>query len=293
MTGLVVSVISEFIDVLVTNEIYRCQARGNFRILQQKICVGDIVTLQINDPITKKGTIIEIKPRKNQLLRPTVSNIDQVIIVSALKEPNFSSFLLNKYLIWVEANQLPVLLVFTKADLVTTNDVNYSYITAYQNLNYHCFILSINNGNSDWEAFRNQIRNQISILSGQTGSGKSSILNFIAPHLQIKTQAISKALNRGKHTTTHNELLLLEDNIKIIDSPGFSAFNLDNLALVEIAQAFSFFKPLITKCKYRQCLHWKETPCAVKNAVATAQIPDFIYQDYIKILKQHKLMKVR
>ncbi|WP_375315345.1 ribosome small subunit-dependent GTPase A [Spiroplasma endosymbiont of Tipula paludosa] len=291
MIGLVIRVISEFCNVIINNEIYHCQTRGALRLSNQRILVGDVVTIEVINEQEKQATIIEIHPRKNQLMRPAVSNIDQVIIVSALKQPNFSSFLLNKYLIWVEAHSLAVVLVFTKADLLLSGDKVYDYISSYKKLGYECLTLSISQSSNQWEKLKEVTTDKISILSGQTGAGKSSILNMLDPQLKIRTQEISKALNRGKHTTTHNELIIMANNIRIIDSPGFSSFSLNDISLSEIASSFRFFKKFLVNCHYRQCRHWKEPKCGVKQALINKDIPQFIYDDYIKVLEQKQLQE--
>ncbi|WP_215826311.1 ribosome small subunit-dependent GTPase A [Spiroplasma endosymbiont of 'Nebria riversi'] len=291
MIGLVIRVISEFCNVIINNEIYHCQARGVLRLSNQKILVGDVVTIEVINEQKKQATIIEIHPRKNQLMRPAVSNIDQVIIVSALKQPNFSNFLLNKYLIWVEAHSLAVVLVFTKADLLLSGDKVYDYIYSYKKLGYECLTLSINQPSNQWEKLKEVTTDKISILSGQTGVGKSSILNMLDPQLKIRTQEISKALNRGKHTTTYNELIIMANNIRIIDSPGFSSFSLNDISLSEIAGSFRFFKKFLVNCHYRRCRHWKEPKCGVKQALINKDIPQFIYDDYIKVLEQKQLQE--
>lgn len=292
MKGLVIRLVSQFCDVKVNEIIYRCKYRGLMRQKTQQVVVGDYVEIKVIDSIENTGLVLNIYPRKNQLLRPLVSNIDQVIIVSALKSPNFSSFLLNKYLIWIEAHKLDVILVFTKKDLINKNDNVWEKINVYKSLGYSIFVLSKLIIDEQWNLFRNIITNKISILSGQSGAGKSSILNILAPNLNLRTQEISQVLNKGKHTTTHNELMDF-DNIKIIDSPGFSAFSLDDLTINQIAIALPCFATFSINCKFKQCSHIQEPNCAVKLAVSNKKIANFIYEDYLKIINQYKFNEKR
>ncbi|KAF5295769.1 hypothetical protein FQA39_LY12942 [Lamprigera yunnana] len=215
------------------------------------LMVGDIVVIEVIDQDQKQGNIIDIEPRKNELYRPKIANVDQVIIITSLYNPIFASFILNKYIMKIDINKIKPILVFTKYDLLKASKDDEGKTKALESL-------------------KELVANKISVFAGQTGAGKSSTLNnFMDVDKQIRTNEISFALNRGKHTTTSIELYQLENKALIADTPGFSSF-------IEF----------INKCKYMNCAHISENDCAVKEAIASKTFPEFIYDDYVKVSKE-------
>ncbi|WP_368486813.1 ribosome small subunit-dependent GTPase A [Spiroplasma sp. DGKH1] len=283
--GIIVKLISEFCYVKVKNDsvIYECKAKGIFRHQKLVPIVGDKVKIEVQP--NEKGIIIEITARKNELYRPKIANIDQVIIICAIKEPDFNSYLLDKYLALIEYKDLTPIIVFTKKDLVVPTDPIYeSYLNCYAKLGYQtCFISNKVLDPVAWANFEKLLANKISVFTGQTGSGKSSTLNSLLNEDIIKTQSISKALGRGKHTTTTTELYDVLGGM-IADSPGFSSFDIKGFTKKDLAISYQNFAKYSSECKFRGCLHDQEPGCKIKELVENHQIPMFFYQDYLKIL---------
>ncbi|AXK51348.1 ribosome small subunit-dependent GTPase A [Spiroplasma alleghenense] len=290
--GLVIKIVSEYCYVLSDEKIYECKAVGILRHQKLKLTVGDKAEFEILDEINLKGSISGFESRKNLLHRPRIANIDQVIIITSVANPKFASYILNKYLAFVEIIGIKPVLAFTKTDLIDSNDPVIKEINSYKNIGYEIFL--INNkitSDSDWKRFKTIFKDKISVFTGQTGAGKSTTLNHLIPGLMEKTQEISKALNRGKHTTTKNELFPVDGGY-IADTPGFSSFELSEVNCSELAQSYSFFKINLGKCKFRDCLHLKSAPgCFIKDAVEKKQFPEFIYTDYLKMLEEIKLIE--
>ncbi len=267
-------------------EIISCYAKGNLKKTTKTFHVGDLVMFeQLNE---QRGYITKIFPRKNTLFRPKIANIDNVLLVNALKEPSLNTFLLDKYLAFLEVHQIEPLLVFTKRDLLAADDLTFAKVKAYQEMGYATFLL--NNNAPDklvLGAIEKTMENKLSVFVGQTGAGKTSTLNnFLSFENQQKTNPISKALNRGKHTTTKTRIYVINQVIFLADSPGFSAFDLKGISLSELRSAFRIFEKYQGECKFNDCLHLSENGCMIKKKVETHDIPLFFYQDYIKIAEE-------
>ncbi|AHI54061.1 ribosome biogenesis GTPase [Spiroplasma sabaudiense Ar-1343] len=294
LQGLILKIVSEYCYVLFENEVFECKAIGSLRHQQIKLTVGDLAFFEILDGVNKKGSITGIQKRRNELKRPRIANIDQVVIVTSVSNPDFASYILNKYLAFVEILEIKPILAFTKTDLIPHDHEFLKEIQGYKKLGYDSFL--INNKvetNDNWEAFKNILKNKISVFTGQTGAGKSTTLNHLIPGLSEKTQEISKALNRGRHTTTKNELFFV-NNGYIGDTPGFSSFELDNVSQTELSQSYQFFKDNLGKCKFRDCLHIESSPqCFIKRSVELRDFPEFIYNDYLKMIEEIKKIESR
>lgn len=275
MVGQVIRVIAGFYDVLSENKEYRVRASGNLRNLGNNPLVGDFVVFNMD------GMLLEIKERSNELIRPKVANIDQAVVITSLKEPNYSSYLLNKMLAMVESQRIKPLIVFTKSDI---GDV--SPAKEYRDQGYEVVVVN-NHSKSGIDDLRQKLVNKLNVFMGQTGAGKSSTINSLLG-IERETQAISKALGRGKHTTRVVEVEILGD-LKLIDTPGFSSFEIA-LSKLDLAHAWHDFDILSTKCKFRSCLHIneREEDCAVKKALAEEKISQARYNDYVKMMGEIK-----
>lgn len=273
MKGQVIRVISGYYDIYSNEQVYRTRGSGKLRNLGQSPVVGDWVEF------TESGLVESIYPRKNMLIRPKVANVDQAIIVTSVKEPNFSSFLLDKMLALVEFNDIKPIIVITKIDLSSEN-IYQSYIHDGYN------VIAVANNNFEHEKFSNLFKNKLTVFMGQTGVGKSSLINNLSNSTR-ETQAISKALGRGKHTTRVVEIVEWNQGM-IIDTPGFSSFEIP-LSKIELSKSFSKFKELSTKCRFsKNCLHDKEEDCEIKRAVNENIISKERYNNYIKLLGEIK-----
>lgn len=277
MIGRIIKSLSNDYTVETQNQKYTCKARGKFRKQNQTPLVGDFVEF---DPNT--NYILNIKTRKNTLPRPPVANIDTSYIITSLKEPDFSSNLLDKLILISEYNQIKPIIVFTKKDLLTEEqwkDLK-KYIDYYQKIGYPVFL------NTQISEIKQTFKDKFSVLTGQSGAGKSTLINKIDPSLNLQTNEISKALNRGKHTTRHTEALELAGGL-VADTPGFSALDLSNLTKEDIRDNFTEFNNF--ECKYRDCIHVKEDGCLVKEKVKKGEILQSRYENYLNFLQDKKV----
>ena len=278
MEGKIIKLISNDYTVLSNNKKYICKSRGKFRKLKISPLVGDQVVF---DDIN--NYILEVKKRKNELVRPPVANIDQAFIITSVKHPNFSTNLLDKLIDIIEFNNIEPIICFTKLDLLNKeeqNDIDV-YINYYKKIGYKVFI------NTQISEIKEQFKNKISVFTGQTGAGKSTLLNNINPNLKIKTDDISYALGRGKHTTRHVDLIELENGF-VADTPGFSSLEFIDMKDIDIRDNFVEFELYKEKCKYRDCMHDKEDECEVKNKVRSGDILESRYQNYLNFIHKRE-----
>lgn len=221
--------------------------------------------------------LTSILPRKNSLVRPKVSNVDQALIVMSLKEPNYSSILLNKFLAIIEHNLIKPIIIFTKKDLSEE-----SYVEEYTSMGYEVYEIS-NETKEGIEELKPIFKNKLSVFTGQTGAGKSSTINSIAG-LNLKTDKISKALGRGKHTTRVVSIIDWMEG-QLIDTPGFSSLTFE-MTKLELARSYKIFEEASMKCEFsRTCIHNKELKCGVKKYIEENKISEQMYKDYIRLLQ--------
>ncbi|UVD81762.1 ribosome small subunit-dependent GTPase A [Mycoplasma iguanae] len=274
MIGKVVRVIAGFYDVKSNEDQqhYRIRGSGNLRYTNNAPVVGDYVEFSPNGLLTK------ILERKNFFIRPKIANIDQAIIVMSLKEPKFSSLLLDKFLMIVESKNIEPIIFFTKTDLDEFFD-----ISIYQKMGYKCY--AINNNKFDKKPFLDLFKNKTSVFMGQTGVGKTSTINNLSDS-NFAIQQISKALGRGKHTTRVVQIIDWNEG-ELIDTPGFSSIQID-LEPLEMARSFINFKEAAKECKFKSCIHFNEPEhdCKIKTLVRINEIPQWRYQNYLDLLKE-------
>ncbi len=273
MTGRVIKLISNKWTVESKGEYYECSSIGKFRYQKISPLVGDIVEFDEEDNIIKK-----ILPRKNVLIRPPIANIDQALILVSCKEPNFSSNLLDKMLVVIEYNNVKPVICFTKYDLLEDPTEIDEIISYYKSIGY---VVYINNELSDIKKILN---GKLSVLTGQTGVGKSSLLNKLKTDLNLATGEISKALGRGKHTTRHVELLKIEGGL-VADTPGFSSLGFTGMNKNDIKDNFIEFYANQYMCKYKDCIHLKEDGCYIKKLVSSGKIRRTRYENYKKFIE--------
>ncbi len=276
MIGRVVKLISNDYTVLIDNKLYVCKPKGKFRNLNIRPIVGDIVKIDINDKV-----ITEVKPRINELIRPTISNVDQAVIITSVKEPNFSTNLLDKLLVIIEYNNILPIICFTKLDLLSDDElikIN-NYIDYYKNIGYQIYL------NTELDKIKEIFKDKITVFTGQSGAGKSTLLNKLDGNLNILTAPISKVLGRGKHTTRHVELLPVLGGL-IADTPGFSAITFDGMEKSDIRDNFIEFNLYRHGCKYKDCMHYNEDNCAIKEKVKDKTIIESRYNNYINFISK-------
>ena len=273
MQGKIIKNISNQYDVLVDNTIYHAKARGKFRNINLTPLVGDNVVID-----TAKSYIMDILPRQNCLDRPRVSNVDIALIITSCKEPNISLNLLDKEITSIVLNNIEPVLVFTKSDLLNDKELEeINHIKEYYHkIGYQVFF------NKDLKDIEDYLANKVIVVTGQTGSGKSTFINKLG-NLNIETNSISHALGRGKHTTRHAEIYHI-NNINIIDTPGFSSLDISKYTKKEIADSFIEFNNY--QCRFKDCLHNKEIDCGVKEALNSGVILQSRYDNYLAFLKE-------
>lgn len=270
LNGIIIKNISNDYTVEVDKKIYICKARGKFRMKNITPLVGDKVTF---NPET--NYITDIHKRKNHLIRPSVANIDQALIVTSVKNPNLDTNLLDKLLTIISYNNIEPIICFTKIDLLNDEEIKSlnDYIEYYQKIGYKVVT------NSKKENFKNMFLDKITVLTGQSGAGKSSLLNRLNPNLKLKTNEISQALNRGKHTTRHTELYQLLGGY-IVDTPGFSMIDFHDMTKEDIRDNMREMFDNLHDCKYRDCMHIKEDGCMVRQKVQQGEILSSRYKNY-------------
>lgn len=271
------------------NGIIECRARGLFRNQNIKPLVGDYVLIRLTEENNRYGYIEEIQARQNEMKRPPVSNIDQIIIVFAVKNPEPSFLLLDKLLIASEINKLNPIICFNKVDLVD-EDLISKYREIYINTGYKIIFTSKNNSNL-LDEFEDILKNKVTLFSGPSGVGKSSLMNAIDSGFELKTGEISDKLKRGKHTTRHAEIYKLGFGGFVVDTPGFSSFDVNEIELDELTDFYPEIKKYSDNCRFNNCIHNKEPNCGVKKAVDDKQISDIRYNNYIKLLEEIKSNK--
>ncbi|WP_042144924.1 ribosome small subunit-dependent GTPase A [Paucisalibacillus sp. EB02] len=289
--GRIVKALSGFYYVQTTDDLFQCKGRGVFRKKNITPLVGDFVSFDIREE--KEGYITEIKPRTNELIRPPIANITQAIIVSSAIMPEFSTTLLDRFLVLIEAKGITPIIFISKTDLLTKEqlDTLKNYQADYVSIGYHVELFSAKVP-QDMDRIKGYLKDQVTVIAGQSGVGKSSFINTISPDALIKTADISKSLGRGKHTTRHVELIEVNDGL-VADTPGFSALDFSEIEAEELMNCFPEIRELKEHCKFRGCLHAKEPKCAVKEAEENDIIPKYRYKHYISFLEEIQTRKPR
>jgi len=292
-TGIILKSLAGFYYVRdsMTREIITCRGRGRFRKDGFILLVGDQVKFEIADD--GSGYITKAHDRKNQLVRPPIANIGLALVVFSAKEPAFNVKFLDRLLAVIENKHIEPIILISKIDLLTTNEklTISPVLDYYRKINYTVIEIS------SYEAIgldkvKKLIDKELIVICGQSGVGKSSMLNAIDEELNIEVNEISKALGRGKHTTRHVELHKLAGGL-IADTPGFSALDLDELEAQDLREAFIEFANMQDSCKFRGCMHLNEPKCAVKAAVDTGDILKSRYENYLQLFNEIQTRKVR
>ena len=261
-----------------------CKLKGILKYNQTiKPVVGDFIEYEI---INNEPVVVSILPRNNYLIRPKVANIDTIILVQSLVQPNFNFHLLMIFLAYYETFVDEVIIVFTKSYLINQEQFNHltNYFQALKSDGYNLFFLPKEN---EFDALKKYLLHKTFALAGNSGVGKSTIMNKLIPNLNAKTQEISLFLNRGKHTTTSSHLIKTV-KFNLIDTPGFSSIDINLLTKLQLAHSYHDFKKYSLNCKYSNCLHINEPNCAVKTAIETKKLSLLRYQEYLNILKDIK-----
>lgn len=286
MEGKIIKGIAGFYYVQTGENIYQCKAKGIFRNKKIKPLVGDNVEIDILDEKEMEGNISEILPRTNELIRPAVSNIDQALVVFAAKNPKPNYNLLDRFLITMEKQEVPVTICFNKMDLAKEKELDLLN-QVYENCGHQVKFISVRQ-EEGMEDIRDLIRGKTTVLAGPSGVGKSSLMNFLQPDANMETGDISNKIKRGRHTTRHSELICVEADTFVLDTPGFSSLFIDKFEEDEIKEYFQEFSPYEEQCRFQGCSHTHEPDCGVKKALEEGKISQIRYDNYVNIYTELK-----
>lgn len=286
LEGIILKGIGGFYYVEAADAVYECKARGLFRKEGIKPLAGDKVTISVNDKA--ENTIEEIHPRSNVFSRPPVANIDRLFIVSSSCEPNPVLLIIDRLTAIAVNKGIEPIVVFTKSDLAPVDE----YISIYKQAGIKAIAVSSVNGEGV-EEVKKELKNHVSAFCGNSGVGKSTLLNAIDPQLALKTAEISDKLGRGKHTTRQSELFRVEGGY-VADTPGFSSFDMEENEVItkeELPYAFVEFSDYLGMCKFTSCLHMKDKGCKIVEAVEEGIIPKSRHESYCSMMEQAKEIK--
>ncbi|ANF97605.1 ribosome small subunit-dependent GTPase A [Paenibacillus bovis] len=273
----------------------QCRGRGIFKKRGESPLVGDQVIFSLTE--NGEGTVDKILPRRTELIRPPVANIRQAVLLFSVKEPDLSLILLDKFLVHIEHAGLEPLICFTKMDLLREEDTVMREAVErakqlYEDIGYQVILTSAEL-DMGTDQIRQELNNKISMFAGQSGVGKSSLLNKVIPGSDLNTSEISLRLGRGKHTTRHVELIELEGGGYVADTPGFSQLNFTQLGVEDLGSCFREFNRYSSDCKFRGCTHLHEPGCKVLDALENGEIANSRYKHYEQFYQEMKDEKRR
>ena len=276
MKGQIIKIIHNTHVVLSDSKCYECSCRGKIRNQNIKPLVGDYVIFDKDENV-----IEEVLERKNFFNRPMVANIDQAILITSLKLPDFSLNLLDKLISWMEIHKVEVIICLTKEDLLSKEELDkvYEKIDYYKSLGYKVV------SNKDIDTIKKLLVGKTTVFTGQTGAGKSTLLNKINPDWDLKTGEVSKALGRGRHTTRVVELFMFNGG-KVLDTPGFSALDFTQFDKIDIRDSFIEFRKY--PCPFKDCMHINEKECSIIKKVEEGEILESRYRHYKKLINQDR-----
>jgi len=302
LEGLVIRSTGSWYEVQTANgSVYQCRIRGKFRLqglkLTNPVTVGDKVDIKIGKEQDKTGSIIKIHPRENYVVRQSprqkhnlhllASNIDQAVLIITMVRPRFKLGFIDRFLLMTEPYHIPVEIIFNKADIYSEEDKELFEMLKeiYVNIGYNVNLLSAIK-DEDLSIFIDILKDKTSLIAGQSGVGKSTLINRIQPNLNLKTTEVSEKTEKGQHTTTFAQLLNLDFGGQIIDTPGIKNLSFNNFEVMDVAHNFKEFFEYSKNCKFQDCTHRTEPSCAVKEAIDAEEISVFRYQNYLQILEE-------
>ena len=287
ISGIITKGVGGFYYVDTGDKVYECRARGLFRLKSIKPMVGDYVKIEVEKK-TGQGFIVDIEERKSEMMRPEVANVEQVVIVIAAKKPETNMLLLQKILLYAEHIAIDIIVVINKIDLDPKKEYQ-SILEMINSIPYKVLLTSaiLKNGIDDLTKL---LSNKISVFAGPSGTGKSSLLNSINPKLQLRTGQLSHKTKRGTHTTRHTELIKLDFGGMVVDTPGFTSFNLSGINKRDLQLYFPEFCKY-RDCKFVSCIHDKEPECGIKEAVKNGYIHKERYKSYKQILNEIQMTR--
>ncbi len=285
MQGKIVKGIAGFYYVYVAEfGIYECKAKGIFRKEKKKPLVGDSVRIDVLNESEKEGNITEILPRKNELIRPAAANVDQALVVFAVRKPEPHFQLLDRFLVMMKKKDVPVILCFNKKDNAGEHDIE-NLREIYQNCGCEILFTSARR-REHIDEIAKRIKGKTTVLAGPSGVGKSSLINLLQSDVRMETGAVSRKIDRGRHTTRHCELIMTDENSYIMDTPGFTSLFAEDMEKEELQYYFPEFHSYIGRCRYNGCSHIHEPDCAVKSAVEQGKIHRSRYRSYLDLYEE-------
>lgn len=285
MTGTIIKGIAGFYYVYVNGSgVYECKAKGAFRKAGIKPLVGDSVEIAVLDHEKKLGNVEKILPRKNSIVRPAVANVDQALVIFATASPEPNLNLLDRFLVMMEYQNVPVHICFNKMDL---SDAQWQQELAeiYGNAGYEAHFTAAKKGegadaDNGVEDIRNLLKGKITTVAGPSGVGKSTLINCLKGDTVMETGSVSEKIGRGKHTTRHSQLIYLGDDTFIVDTPGFSSMYIPEFEKEDLKDCYPEFDKYAHECKFLGCVHINEPKCGVKDALARGEISQERYDNY-------------
>ena len=290
MQGKIVKGIAGFYYVYVAGSgIYECKAKGIFRKDKIRPLVGDNVEIDILDEKDMEGSITKILPRKNDLIRPAVANIDQALVVFAVTQPEPHFNLLDRFLVMMERKEIPTVLCFNKTDIAESPAIT-ELKEIYSGCGYPVIFTSARE-EENISQLKELLKGKTTAIAGPSGVGKSSLINLLQSEVRMETGSISRKIARGKHTTRHSELIVLGEDSYIMDTPGFSSLYVNDFEKEELKYCFPEFEPYEGQCRFIGCDHIHEPDWAVKAAVEEGKINKVRYDDYTEMYRELKERK--
>lgn len=287
MIGKIMKGIAGFYYVGVAESgVYECKAKGIFRKDKIKPLVGDDVEIEVLNEEEKLGNIVKILPRRSELIRPAVANIDQALVIFAAREPKPNLSLLDRFLVIMEKQDVPVIICFNKQDLCDEEEVG-RLKEIYEACGYPVVLASAKQGEGI-EEIKSLLRGKMTTVAGPSGVGKSSLTNLLQNEVQMETGEISKKLGRGRHTTRHSQIIQIEEDTWLYDTPGFTSFYVEEIEKEELRFYFREFSKYEGTCRFQSCTHTHEPGCMVKNALEEGKISKERYENYLELYGELK-----
>ena len=291
MQGRIIKGIAGFYYVydVVESGIFECKAKGAFRKDGIKPLVGDDAVIEVLDEKEMTGNITEILPRKNELIRPAVANIDQALVVFAVKKPDPHFNLLDRFLVMMERQEIPVIICFNKKDIADEPEIE-SLEKTYEACGYRVIFASAREGENILE-IKEALKGKTTTVAGPSGVGKSSLINCLQENVNMETGSISRKIERGKHTTRHSEIIPIAADTYIMDTPGFSTLDIPGLEKEDLWWYYPEFEEYEPNCRFKGCSHIGEPDCGVKEAVEAGKISRLRYENYMQLYQELKEQK--
>ena len=284
MIGKIVKGIGGFYYVSSSDRIYTCKARGIFRSEGKKPLVGDDVEFEVIDESTGEGSIDKLLARKNELIRPAAANVDGALVMFAAASPTPNFGILDRFLVMMKRQNIDTVICFNKSDIVSDSELQ-RLGEIYKKCGHKVIFTSVLE-KEGVDELRTLLKGKTTILAGPSGVGKSSLTNLLAPGACMETGELSRKVMRGKQTTRHTELIRIDDETFICDTPGFTSLYVDDMPARELKDYFTEFEDYEGSCRFLSCMHINEPSCAVRDAAESGNISMIRYENYVRMYEE-------